>query len=103
MAARPESIDELSEKVKELYESDPAKVRFVLKYRHVDGVMTLRATNDEFWLVYKTDQMSEMRRLEALQLWLMAAMCNVSSDDLVDAVEEEPQHGRRRRGKKGKK
>jgi len=27
--------------------SDPAKVRFVLKYKHAEGSLTLRATNDE--------------------------------------------------------
>lgn len=47
MAQRCESIDDFSVKVKELYESDPAKVRFVLKYKHAEGTMTLRATNDE--------------------------------------------------------
>jgi hypothetical protein len=47
MAQRPSSIDEFATKVKELYASDPAKVRFVLKYKHHEGTMTLRATNDE--------------------------------------------------------
>lgn len=107
MAARPSSIDEFSEKVKELYESDPSKVRFVLKYRHADGTVTLRATNDEFWLIYKTDQAAEQRRLEALQLWLMAMMCNVSPDSLEEEVDDEEttvvgSTTRRRRGGKKK-
>ncbi|KAH8056452.1 hypothetical protein JL722_7286 [Aureococcus anophagefferens] len=83
MAQRPSSIDEFATKVKELYASDPAKVRFVLKYKHHEGTMTLRATNDELWLIYKTDQAAEFRRLEALQLWLMAAMCGSDVEALT--------------------
>ncbi|KAJ8602687.1 hypothetical protein CTAYLR_003766 [Chrysophaeum taylorii] len=103
MASRPASIDEFTEKAKELFESDPAKVRFVLKYKHGEGTMTLRTTNDEFWLIYRTDQAAELRRLEALQLWLMAAMCAVSPESLDAPEEEDKDHPRRRRGKKSKK
>ena len=106
MAQRPTSIDEFAEKVKELYASDPGKVRFVLKYKHHEGTMTLRATNDELWLIYKTDQAAEFRRLEALQLWLMAAMCGSDVDALTaESAAAPPDSPRRetsnkRRGKK---
>uniref|UniRef100_A0A6S8EFS7 SRP9 domain-containing protein n=1 Tax=Aureoumbra lagunensis TaxID=44058 RepID=A0A6S8EFS7_9STRA len=111
MATRPETIDDFTDKVKQLYESDPEKVRLVLKYRHTDGVMTLRATNDELWLIYKTDQSSDMRRLEAMQLWMTASMCGSSVESLTEAAEDDvdttvTQTGgltNRRRGKKSKR
>ena len=37
------------------------------------------------WLIYKTDQAAEFRRLEALQLWLMAAMCGSDVEALTAA------------------
>ncbi|KAH8044195.1 signal recognition particle 9 kDa protein [Aureococcus anophagefferens] len=111
MAQRPSSIDEFATKVKELYASDPAKVRFVLKYKHHEGTMTLRATNDELWLIYKTDQAAEFRRLEALQLWLMAAMCGSDVEALTaeseaqaaaeaEAAAQRRDGGKKRKGKK---
>jgi len=82
-------------------------VRFVLKYKHADGSLTLRATNDELWLLYKTDQASDMRRLEAVHLWLLAAMCDTTPEALADVgappdEEQTVEHGRRR-GKKNRR
>eukprot|EP00632_Arachnochrysis_sp_CCMP2950_P013447 CAMPEP_0185694688 /NCGR_PEP_ID=MMETSP1164-20130828/4052_1 /TAXON_ID=1104430 /ORGANISM="Chrysoreinhardia sp, Strain CCMP2950" /LENGTH=111 /DNA_ID=CAMNT_0028361535 /DNA_START=116 /DNA_END=451 /DNA_ORIENTATION=+ len=109
MASRPATIEDFTDKVKELYASDPQKVRFVLKYKHADGSLTLRATNDELWLVYKTDQASELRRLEALHVWTAAAMCGATLEELAEApppaAEAEADAGgqQRRRGKKARR
>eukprot|EP00631_Chrysoreinhardia_giraudii_P003913 CAMPEP_0197426868 /NCGR_PEP_ID=MMETSP1170-20131217/36511_1 /TAXON_ID=54406 /ORGANISM="Sarcinochrysis sp, Strain CCMP770" /LENGTH=124 /DNA_ID=CAMNT_0042954535 /DNA_START=11 /DNA_END=386 /DNA_ORIENTATION=- len=51
--------------------------------------MTLRSTNDDFWLIYKTDQAAELRRLEGLQLWLMASMCDVSTEALAPPAQDD--------------
>lgn len=98
-------IDEFSDRLKELYASDPARVRFVLKYKHAEGTMTMRATNDEIWLIHKTDQAAEMRRLEALQQWIMAAMCGADADALVaaDAAAAEEAESARRESAGGKR
>ena len=90
MAQRCADVDEFVERVKELYELDPARVRFVMKYRHADGSLALRATNDELWLLYRTTQASDIRRLEALQLWLMSAMAGSDVETLTrEAAEAE--------------
>jgi signal recognition particle subunit SRP9 len=100
MAQRCAEVDEFVERVKELYELDPARVRFVLKYRHSDGSLALRATNDELWLLYRTTQASDMRRLEALQLWLMSAMAGSTVENLTrEAAEAESAAPERRKGK----
>mmetsp|Transcript_20370 Transcript_20370/g.62761 ORF Transcript_20370/g.62761 Transcript_20370/m.62761 type:complete len:113 (+) Transcript_20370:271-609(+) len=106
MAQRASDVDEFVEKVKELYDLDPVRVRFVMKYKHAEGTLTLRATNDEIWLTYTTDQVSDMRRLEALQLWLMSAMAGSDGDTLAAEAEaaEQAAAGDRGGGKrKGRK
>eukprot|EP00629_Pelagomonadales_sp_RCC1024_P001668 CAMPEP_0119276216 /NCGR_PEP_ID=MMETSP1329-20130426/15073_1 /TAXON_ID=114041 /ORGANISM="Genus nov. species nov., Strain RCC1024" /LENGTH=105 /DNA_ID=CAMNT_0007276643 /DNA_START=184 /DNA_END=497 /DNA_ORIENTATION=- len=104
MAQRCADIDEFSEKVKELYALDPRRVRFVMKYKHREGSLTMRATNDELWLTYRTDQASDMRRLEALQLWLTAAMAGSDVETLTAEAEaaEKAAEEERRKSKKGK-
>ena len=105
MAQRCADVDEFVERVKELYELDPARVRFVMKYRHSDGSLALRATNDELWLLYRTTQASDIRRLEALQLWLMSAMAGSDVETLTrEAAEADAAAAERREGKrKGRK
>ena len=66
MAQRCADVDEFVERVKELYELDPARVRFVMKYRHADGSLALRATNDELWLLYRTTQASAVFFAESI-------------------------------------
>lgn len=46
------------------------------------------------WLIYKTDQIAELRRLEALNLWLIAAMCDVSPEVLAETPPEGTVHAR---------
>ena len=100
MAQRCADVDEFVERVKELYELDPARVRFVMKYRHADGSLALRATNDELWLLYRTTQASDIRRLEALQLWLMSAMAGSDVETLTrEAAEADAAAAERREGK----
>ena len=105
MAQRCADVDEFVERVKELYELDPARVRFVMKYRHADGSLALRATNDELWLLYRTTHASDIRRLEALQLWLMSAMAGSDVETLTrEAAEADAAAAERREGKrKGRK
>ena len=101
MAQRCADVDEFVERVKELYELDPARVRFVMKYRHADGSLALRATNDELWLWYRTTQASDIRRLEALQLWLMSAMAGSDVETLTrEAAEADAAAAERREGKR---
>lgn len=63
------------------------------------------------WLIYKTDQAAEFRRLEALQLWLMAAMCGSDVEALTaeseaqaaaeaEAAAQRRDGGKKRKGKK---
>ena len=62
-------------------------------------------TNDELWLLYRTTQASDIRRLEALQLWLMSAMAGSDVETLTrEAAEADAAAAERREGKrKGRK
>ncbi len=41
-----DSFEEFSRRAEELYTSCPLKTRYVLKYRHCDGKVVLKVTND---------------------------------------------------------
>lgn len=45
--------------------------RFVTKYNHKKGKMTLKMTDDVVCLQYETDQMQDVKRLEKLTATLM--------------------------------
>ncbi|VDK72373.1 unnamed protein product [Litomosoides sigmodontis] len=50
---------------------NPTRCRFVTKYNHKKGKMTLKMTDDVVCLQYDTDQMQDVKRLEKLTATLM--------------------------------
>uniref|UniRef100_A0A3B3T184 Signal recognition particle 9 kDa protein n=1 Tax=Paramormyrops kingsleyae TaxID=1676925 RepID=A0A3B3T184_9TELE len=49
-------------------------VRVVLKYRHCDGNLCMKVTDDAVCLQYKTDQAQDVKKIEKLQGKLMRVM-----------------------------
>lgn len=49
-----------------LYRSRPLHTRYVLKYRHCDGKLVLKVTDDIVCLKFRTDQQADLKRVEAL-------------------------------------
>lgn len=41
-----ESLDAFIQQAEELYTSDPLRVRYVLKYKHKEGKLLLKVTDD---------------------------------------------------------
>jgi signal recognition particle subunit SRP9 len=41
-----ESIDSFVQQAEELYKADPLKCRYTMKYRHCDGKLVLKLTDD---------------------------------------------------------
>ncbi|GJJ71066.1 signal recognition particle subunit SRP9 [Entomortierella parvispora] len=68
--------DEFQKAAEELYQLSPNNTRYVAKYRHVEGKLVLKVTDDRTCLKYKTDQMQDLNKFERLNRSLMAKMHN---------------------------
>ena len=82
------------------------QTRVVLKYKHGEGKLYMRATNDDVCVMFETDQATEVRKLEKLHQWLMASMCGADPDAMDEAMEEEaakPQSPKRDKKSKRRK
>ncbi|XP_069464801.1 signal recognition particle 9 kDa protein [Ambystoma mexicanum] len=66
--------EEFSRKAEKLYQTDPMKVRVVLKYRHTDGNLCIKVTDDIVCLQYKTDQAQDVKKIEKFHSQLMRLM-----------------------------
>ena len=42
-----ESLDAFVERAEELFKANPLKTRYVMKYRHCDGKLVLKVTDDD--------------------------------------------------------
>ncbi|KAF9145287.1 hypothetical protein BGX30_009715 [Mortierella sp. GBA39] len=68
--------DEFQKAAEELYLLSPKTTRYVAKYRHVEGKLVLKVTDDRTCFKYKTDQMQDLNKFERLNRSLMAKMHN---------------------------
>ena len=66
--------DEFAPAAEKLYLADPMKVRVVMKYRHCDGNLCIKVTDDTTCLQYKTDQAQDVKKIEKLNSKLMRLM-----------------------------
>ncbi|CEL95450.1 unnamed protein product [Vitrella brassicaformis CCMP3155] len=68
-----EDFDEFQSAAQELFakNSGHRQVRYQVKYRHCDGKVVLKVTDDRVCLKYKTDQLTDMRRIERLTVLFM--------------------------------
>lgn len=58
-----ESVDSFVEQAEALYKANPLKARYVIKYSHCKGKLTLKVTDDRTTVQYKTDQQSDLRKV----------------------------------------
>ncbi|EHB05270.1 Signal recognition particle 9 kDa protein [Heterocephalus glaber] len=63
--------EEFSRAAEKLYLADPRKARVVLKYRHPDGNLCIKVTDDLVCLVYRTDQAQDVKKIEKFHSQLM--------------------------------
>merc|ERR1711879_122066 len=59
-------FDEFAAATERLFIENPAKTRYIVKYRHKDGQMVLKVTDDVVCLKYKSNQLNDIRKLERL-------------------------------------
>ncbi|KAK0581178.1 hypothetical protein LWI29_011035 [Acer saccharum] len=60
------SWDEFVERSVQLYKADPQSTRYCMKYRHCDGKLVLKVTDNKECLKFKTDQAQDAKKMEKL-------------------------------------
>ncbi|KAH6813690.1 Signal recognition particle [Perilla frutescens var. frutescens] len=108
-----ESWDDFVEKSVHLFRSDPEKTRYSMKYRHCDGKLVLKVTDNRECIKFKTDQAQDAKKMEKFNnifFTLMArgpevysnSKCVIFAADVSEGGKEqvEAQLTRRGRGRK---
>ena len=83
-----ESLDTFVAEAEKLYVEHPDHTRYVKKYRHVDGKLELKVTNDRVCIKYATDQQQDLKRIDKLNNLFISYMCG--QDPYADDVEAPP-------------
>ncbi|MBA0680681.1 hypothetical protein Goari_012368, partial [Gossypium aridum] len=60
------SWDEFVERTVQLFRASPESTRYCMKYRHCDGKLVLKVTDNKECLKFKTDQAQEAKKMEKL-------------------------------------
>ncbi|XP_046355884.1 signal recognition particle 9 kDa protein-like [Haliotis rubra] len=68
--------EEFAKATERLYINDPSRCRFVIKYRHSEGKLVLKMTDDRVCLQFKTEQAQDVKKLEKLTSQLMRHMAS---------------------------
>merc|ERR1712118_72013 len=80
--------DDFYAKAEELLRSKPLDCRYTVKYKHNEGKMVLKVTDDSQCWTYKTNQASDLKKMEKLNHVLTAIMTRGPNVDL-DALDNE--------------
>ncbi|CAH8295315.1 unnamed protein product [Eruca vesicaria subsp. sativa] len=97
------SWDEFVEQSVQLFRADPESTRYVVKYRHCDGKLVLKVTDNKQCLKFKTDQAQEAKKMEKLNNVFFTLMSRGPDFDLseVNGKEQmETQPVKKGRGRK---
>ncbi|ORX69330.1 SRP9-domain-containing protein [Basidiobolus meristosporus CBS 931.73] len=69
--------DEYQHAAEEMYQNSPSETRYVSSYRHCDGKLVLKVTDNRTCIKYATDQLNDLKKFDRLNHSLMAKMLNV--------------------------
>ncbi|KAG6403041.1 hypothetical protein SASPL_135257 [Salvia splendens] len=98
-----ESWDDFVEKSVQLFRSDPEKTRYAMKYRHCDGKLVLKVTDDRECIKFKTDQAQDAKKMEKFNNISFTLMARGPDADITEGggkEQVEAQAPRRGRGRK---
>lgn len=70
------SWEEFARAAELLYLEEPSKCRFVMKYRHDDGKLVVKCTDNQVCLMYATEQAQDVKKVEKLTSQLMRHMAS---------------------------
>ena len=69
-----ENFEDFATRSIQLYEKSPLRSRFTTKYRHVDGFLEIKVTDDNTCLKYKTKDAADTPKVERLTLAFLKYM-----------------------------
>ncbi|XP_078160351.1 signal recognition particle, SRP9/SRP14 subunit [Carex rostrata] len=84
-----ESWDEFVERTVQLFRADPHSTRYVTKYRHCDGKLVLKVTDNRECLKFKTDQAQDAKKMEKLNNIFFTLMSRGPDADITEATGKE--------------
>ncbi|XP_057827642.2 signal recognition particle 9 kDa protein isoform X2 [Cryptomeria japonica] len=82
-----DSWDEFAERAVLLFRSDPT--RYVMKYRHCDGKLVLKVTDNKVCLKFKTDQAQDAKKMEKLNNVFFTLMARGPDVDPTEELAKE--------------
>ncbi|KAI3742636.1 hypothetical protein L1987_60328 [Smallanthus sonchifolius] len=96
------SWDDFVERSVQLFRTSPQKTRYVMKYRHSDGKLVLKVTDDKECLKFKTDQAQDAKKMEKLNNIFFTLMARGPETDITEVTgkEQTEQPAKRGRGRK---
>jgi len=71
--------EEFARAAETLYTSNPMKCRFVMKYGHSKGSLTVKMTDDKICLQYRTEHAQDFKKIEKFTGQLMRLMASKDS------------------------
>lgn len=85
-----ENWDDFQERSIVLFRTDPVATRYVMKYRHCDGKLVLKVTDDKVCLKFKTDQAQDLRKMEKLNNTFFSMMARGPDAEVLEDLPKEP-------------
>lgn len=71
---RLENWDEFANKATDMYEKDPDGCRITMKYRHTDGRLNVKVTDNKQVYQYLAEQPKEVKNVDKLMSLIMRNM-----------------------------
>jgi len=69
-------FDQFFEAAQKLFLQSPS-TRYSIKYRHQDGKMVLKVTDDQVCIKYRTDQLDDLKKIEKLNNLFVRQMTEI--------------------------
>eukprot|EP00656_Telonema_subtile_P057682 TRINITY_DN9545_c0_g1_i1.p1 TRINITY_DN9545_c0_g1~~TRINITY_DN9545_c0_g1_i1.p1 ORF type:complete len:115 (-),score=28.04 TRINITY_DN9545_c0_g1_i1:213-557(-) len=79
--------DDFYQAAHQLYVEAPARTRYSMKYRHSEGKLVLKVTDDRTCIKYRTNQKEQLKEVEKLNTLFFRLMTSKNPES-VSAVHE---------------
>ncbi|KAJ0982403.1 hypothetical protein J5N97_010658 [Dioscorea zingiberensis] len=83
------SWEEFVDRSVQLFRADPESSRYVMKYRHCDGKMVLKVTDNRECLKFKSDQAQDVKKMEKLNNIFFTLMARGPDADITEVSGKE--------------
>eukprot|EP00899_Mesostigma_viride_P005828 jgi/Mesvir1/15246/Mv06470-RA.1 len=78
--------EDFAEKAELLYRHDPVHARYVIKYRHKEGKLVLKVTDNVTCLKYRTSEVQDVKRMEKLNNLFFSLMARGMDESSASAA-----------------